>query len=477
MLKPIRRTRWLRPWWGLIAVAILLVAGLAVDTVMKVSPLEGYCPDDATCIAASSDFLAFYAGVAQSAAFRKTSEEFAERFADAELAARNATGIRPTAFRCWLWLGNRLLAAKAPEGVGVCIRPGLLLRSVDTFRRVILRAAPEDGVYAYGKLHYAWREGFLIVSESKGYVVSSLSAPVPELEPSDGRDDLRILFTGEHRASIHLHGREGLPVSGWCEANVSHRDSPLTVTDVWPDSPVLSIAASRCADVAALAGFAWGAVPKPSASEGLGFCLQALASMAGRMATAWRVNVLSKDWDKASSECACALLDVNMQGALPAPSLALVLRGRDTAAGPHPLQPLVPADTAVAYEWNGHSGTLVPWAGEPFTLCLSRSGQDWLATSQEPAMARLAGALHPGTEIRADLALRVQWKRLAGIIETLARKAGSSELVPRMDEHDVEKRVLPFLHVMEQLGALELDATMDQGKMTFRGSLANAGAR
>jgi hypothetical protein len=472
MLARLRRWRSAHPWAPLIGVLAGLGLLFWADARMKAAPFDGYCPDDAAWVAAAEDIASFYANVYQSDTGRVALEELKQPISDLELAIRKLTGVRPTPLRCWAWMGQRFLAASAPEGVGFAVHPGVLMRSVHVFRRVFSRTGVQDGLYAFGPLFYAWRDGFLIVSASPEYVAASLRAVPSDLEASKGRDDVRILHRAKDLTVLHLHNRDELPVSGSIAASLTHRTTPLTLADPWPEPPLCAVSVSRWKDIPVLAGFAWKCVQPLLRDGDAADAVAAVADAADRILTKWNVPALPEGWDRDVDECALAFCDADLDEMTPVPEAALVLRTAGPTHGAHPLAPLFQDAEPAPAEWNAQPGTRCPWLGEKLTACLCSYDRDWLFATNEPAMDRLAGHVREGGALEADAALRVNWRKAGKCVETVLRKAAEYELIPRMNANDVDQRWMPYIRTLSRLGTLRLEGNLQDGRLLFRGNLA-----
>ena len=462
----VRRVRGpLRRWRGLLCAVGLLAALAAVDARLKTGGGGGYCPEEAVWILAAEDFPSFWKGFVESNTVRAFNEQAPDWLGRFQLATRKLTGIRPTPTRWRVWLGNTFLAAGCAEGVGLCVRPGILLRVVHAFREVFQGVEATEGVFAFGPLSYAWREQFFIVSDAPGYVRACLSAQAPALEESHAPDEIRLCSTGHCRGFLRIRGEDELPVAGWINMNTAHRARPLTLPNAWPDDPIAAITASRWTDMRAVAAWA------------LDFChsqgiREEIRGMWEAVLHQWELDSLPKDWDAAVDECSLAITALDTDETLPVPEVAAVMRTRDLAEGPHPLQALVADRDALPYEWGDTAGWIAPWLSEKLAPCLACSGRDWLVTSQEPVMARLVGRLGQGAPVEADIALRIDWQRLADCGQRLVRSAAELELIPRMNPRDAEQKVIPYLQGIGQAGALFLKGTCVEGRLSFEGYLA-----
>ena len=473
MLKKMRGWWKRHPWYPLVGAVAVLFLLAWIDARTKSSALTGYCPEDATLIVATRNFPAIYGQALQSGVAKQGGDEVRKLYTRVEQWGRLAAGIRPTPARWGIWLGQTAVAARGAEGWGLCLRPGMLLRAADVYRRVVHRAHPDaDGIVAYDALFYAWRDGFLIASESRAYVAACLAAPEPDLEAFLSYDDLAIEWRKPPRGAVHVRIKNDIRVEGWIEGTITHRSTPLTTADVWPERPMVSVAVSKGSDLKQL--FAWAWLPLEAVIVDAGSeRLAALKDGAAFLSRQWGLDALPADWDKSVDECAVAVMDVDVQEVTPAPEIAAILRSALPAQGAYPLDELAVDGQMLPYEWKGHAGRLIPWLGEKLSPCLSSCERDWLFTTQEPTMARLAGRLREDAPVKADVALRADWKKLSERAEALVRRAAELELIPRVNVKDVESRVIPYVKMAACLGTLRIDGEGKGDRIAFEGVLAH----
>ena len=456
----------LRRWGVPLGAAAALVLLVWIDAQVKRAPIPGYCPENTAWVAAAEDFGRFYEGLQHCDAASALSDHAPHGLFDYELAVGEATGIRPTPLRWRVWMGNAFLAGASPEGVGFCTRPGVLLRAADALRRRLVRPVYGGSVFTLGRLFYGWRNGFLIVSQSHRYVTASLDADAPEVAGSRGRDELRVHAMHDRRAVVRIRAADGLPISGWVTGTVSKCKAPLSLPDAWPEAPLMSVSASRWADLARLPQLIHSAAAPGHVWP------RWLERVVETASEQWGVDRLPEDWDALVRECSLAVMDVDTEEVTPVPEVGVVMRGEGSARGPHPLEALGPEGQTIPYEWNGQPGLLAPWLGEKLTVCLGSYDRDWLVTSQEPVMNDLIGSLRPAHPVEADVVVRVNWQKLAATAGVLVRKAADFELIPRMNAQDAQERLIPFVEAASELGSARLEGHCRGDRIAFRGFLA-----
>ncbi|HUW60692.1 MAG TPA: hypothetical protein VMZ06_06765 [Candidatus Bathyarchaeia archaeon] len=469
----------IRGWRGWLAAVALLAALLVNMFLMFFRSDVVYCPHDAQWIISSEDFPAFYRNLLKTDLAKAVNDEAPEHYAAWQLAVRQDTGIRPTPLRWRVWLGRRLFAAVSENGWGACVRPGMLLRVADTLRGV---GHWRPAVRQFGPYYYAWRGGALIFSCSEKYVLNALRAQ-PCDSPLGGpfSDELWVYETQAARFALRIRPSRHIHVSGWLEGGqLAARQSPLGLDSPPEDAAIAWAAASTPKDLRVLAEAVWRALDR-HARVSVRPWFQALKDLAQKAVSSWSLDALSPNWDQQLTECSLLLFDVDDSEPLPVPEIGLVLRSNKVAGGSHPLESITNSGPRLPYEWDGHPGIVAPRAGEKAAICLTSSGADWLAASQEPAMARLIAILQQPTQQcqvdKSNAVVAVNWTKAAARAQPLARKAAALELFSGLNSTDLEKRVAPLLRALARQGCAHLHWRQNDGRLEFSGALTGGPAK
>lgn len=469
----------LRQWLPLVLTALLLGSFVLLDEAVKSSaPIDGYCPKDTLWIAAAENGPAFWDHLTGTDSFGRVKEDWPQPLSNIELAVRKTTGVRPTAARWRVFLGRKMLAAGLREdesgesATGLCVYPGVVLRSLDWVARLFSRPS-DTGIYQFGGLKYAWRDGFLIVSESLEYVEQSLKAPPPGVAQSAGPDRLRIHLTGDQPGLLELRARDGLPVTGWMHVTVTPRERPLTLANAWPETPLLLVDATAWSDV---------------------YALFTVFNRHFDQLDSWRETTLAAQelwrfWTKPEQrsnlpedagapqspeidEVCLALVEVDLSEELPIPKMAAIMRAQSPVSGPHPLAGTFSELDAFSMEWHGEPGLLIPLLGDKVTPCLSQNGNDYLAASQEPLMNELVDGVVPGPAVEGDIHVTLHWGEAGNVLEWCLNKLAGDELFTRQDELDLSMHWLPMARGISRLGMCRLTGQTRQGRFLLEGHLA-----
>ncbi|MCX5757602.1 MAG: hypothetical protein NTU83_03670 [Candidatus Hydrogenedentes bacterium] len=451
-----------RRWGPLLgALACLAILGV-VDTALKLAPVTGYCPDAVQWVLSTEDAGTFCSSFAGTRVGREAAKAFGEFLGHFQRDVRFSVGIRPTILRWRVWMGNYLVIASTPNGTGASVRPGVLLWTAERIRR-LLKSAPESGgVSSYGSWYYGWHRGFLVFSVSKDYVEAALNGQ--SVRHSGARDAILFRSLGADGLSVAVRGASGIPISGSVRSNVQHGSTPLTLPESWPNSPILSVSVRKPAELAGLAQVArpWLAGPRA----------QLLAAYLETIWRRWEMPDLGEGWDAGISETSLALTDVDMESVVPVPVLSCIMRGGDSVRGKHPLEAIADNSPSYPAEWNGEPGLRIPWLGEGLTLCLGRSGRDWLATSREPAMAQLAAERREGPDVDADVTLRLDWTKAGRVLSQVMPRLADWGLLPEMNQRDAEHRFGPLFDFLSKLGKASVNGHRERDQLVFDGFLS-----
>jgi hypothetical protein len=456
----------LRRWRSLILVCLVLGTLAAVDLWVKSAPqTAGYCPTDSSYTITAQDFGRFWQSLERTPAVERFTEEVPRPLAAFELAVCQATGIRPTASRWRLWMGKRFLWASTEEGSGLCVYPGLLLRGATIVRRAIGGSPDEKGVCTFRDYFYAWRDGFLILSESRAYVEATLTAEPVDMEDPGAPDEALLQWHVAPEGSLRLHAANDLHVSGEVRLPVTHATTPMTLADAWPENPLVAITASSWLNLHVL----W--TPIHAFLQESSPWRQA-APLAQLLKDTWGIGDLPDNWHRSFGECSFALLDVDVSEATPVPGAACILRSSQPVRGAHPLGPLLGPLPAIPYEWQGYAGVLTPLVGEKLAICLGRCEKDWLVTTRESLMTGLVGQLRELPPREADLALRIDWEKAGQNAERLLQRAGEFELFPGKNAEEVNRDYGGVARGLSRWGVLEITGQARGDVLVFEGFLA-----
>lgn len=438
------------------------------DRIARNAPLQPLHPKDVQWTFSTANFPAYWSALEKGDLVSRIADDWPRPQSSLELAARLSTGIRPTPGRWQLWLGYRLAVSKTADGIGVSAYPGWLLRAADVALRVITGNRDADGVSRYGAWHYGWRDGFLVASLSRAYVVACTTHPDPS--PLQCRDDGAPVFEwkGDSEGYIRLLPGEGLAVEGSIKANISDGPTPLTLSRAWPEPPALSVTARDAASLRTVGGLladtfdqveAWGHARQLGAiaAETWGLSWEAIPEASG------------------AHQIAAAVLDVDTSHALPVPLIAFAIRGPGAIGTP--ALNVFPQIQPIAYEWNGFPGAMTPLLGARFSLYACTANDDFLVTTSEPVMSELAGqlALGPAENAEIDVVLTADWEKVANALDALAQVAGEYQLLPRMNGDDVRHTISPRLTGLSKLGTMNLAGHVTQGRIEFSGNLFQPG--
>lgn len=454
-----------RPWKIFLGTLILIGLLVFIDSRFRAASFDGYCPESTTCVAMIEDFPAFYAALPATDAVTRLTQELGKSVSDLEMLARKHLGVRPTPFRWRVWLGDQLTVATAPEGGGVCLKPGLLVRLADRVMRLAGKTDTSDGISTMGSLYFAWRDGFLIASPSRQYVESSIQDSARKLGRQSLTNEIRVhVFDPEPLAEFTLTPQDGLPISGWLTARITRRTAPLTLAEAWPTVPLVSFTASNWDDIRSISNAVYALVEDVRFAKS-----DTLDNALFYVKSSWPFEKAPIAWDAGTDECSCALLDIDTGALPPVPEMAMAFRSTTMAEGPHPLEWLASPDQAIPHEWNGRPGVMIPWMGEQLALCLAGYESNWLAASRETVMTSMMGNLHIDSKVDADAAVRIAWPEFTQRVEALAVQAAQFGVLPGMNKEDLETQIAPILRAIGTLGMFSMDIHAEADRVSFKG--------
>ncbi|MCL4218429.1 MAG: hypothetical protein KJ052_15685, partial [Candidatus Hydrogenedentes bacterium] len=414
--------------------------------------------------ASAEDFPAFWETAFETRELDLIRQEVKSPLASLERQVRLGTGIRPTPGRWRVWFGHRLLVADSSEGQGLCVYPGVLLRIGHALNTLASTSVDNQPIYQFGGYFYAWRQRYLIASQSLGYVEAALSAAPPVVELSRGPSEIRVQWTGQPEGAIRLRALDGFPVEGRLRLSTTNRELPLHLSNTSEWQPAIFLTTSSWQDARAVLDTA---VRLASLSEtgrrGLNLFIRPWES--------WQLGELPHDWDLGISQMTFALADVHFVDHAAVPVFAGTFRSERPIRGNHPLLPLTATLNTQPYEWHGEPGLRAPLWGDALALCLGHTEYSWHATTQEPLMEILTRGEPPSEPLPDDLILRWNWGKNARLLTRLLAEAAGNDRLGRNNNDDFERDVAPWLKALENMGWLELIGESESGWTTFRGVL------
>ncbi len=451
-----------RGWWWLLAAFVGYLALGVVDQELKYPPHPGYVPAGAAWTAAAPDFphawrsalAAPWCGPIREKAFRQLHA--------AELAVREATGIRPTPARWRVWMGPNLWVGVKDGVWGLCVRPGLLMRAAHAVNRLFSHANNGDSVYVFGDFHYAWRDGFLVASPSLQYVSEALVAPPCVIQGAEtALDGVTVGWKGTVTGWA-LFRPDSPQVQGACFVPVRTDGEGLELGCAWPDPPLFSIATQ--ASLPFLTPL-WALIRDRVAEADVVACLPYLPDL-------WAAMAFPPVSLEVVQEAAIAFYLNDANPGWPVPEIAAALKTTDPPpTGKHPLAPLF-SEEGIPYAWGDRPGWILPLWGEPFAVCAAASGPYWLAASRESRMARIiAGPMRDIAPGRVA-AVHADWMQISGAIQTLLRRGAALGLIPRRNARDAESELIPLARIPEKWGTLCIDFHDGGDELRFVGDIA-----
>ena len=462
-----RRTRWVV--YGVVLWAV--VALIVFDRRLKSSDVPGFVPPNATWYCFAEDLPDFWDAMERNALWQSTRPELLGSARAFELRIARATGIRPTPGRFRLWCGDRLLVGALGNQLGVCARPGVLLRAALAVVRWRSEALA-GGIFKRNEVYWAWRDGFFIGSPSLEYVESALQASGPLRRSGARRDEIAFAIASSGGAApllqLTLNSGPGLPVAG--ELHLESRDA-LCAPRPDAEPPVSSVVFVSCGSshrLEAVAETLWRRCPPLDPAHEFSPFVHAAADYLARVHDL-ELPDLDAIGDRPLTLVCAGLASHDF---LPIPALAAQvprLPGETT----HPLLPFLAGVSAMDHEWSGQAGVLAPLWGDGLTLCLAQRDNRWVAATTEPLMAELMAVDHqnvPNSD--CHLAITVRWEPIAALLRTSAGTWREQELVPGANAETVRRWLQTATEVLESVGETRIEGRFSAESLRFEGRLA-----
>jgi len=461
-----QRRRWL--YAGMAAGMALLAAVVlaALDIRMKRAPHLGFAPSGAQWMVYCPDLPVFWAGLEESDSVQRALAKIPGGRQVFEETVAQTTSIRPAGAWWRLWLGPQTLISEGAGAWGCCVRPGVALRLACWLKEKTGRPA------RLGRFRYVWREGFLLASESPGYLRLAAKAPaVSALTPPQSSNALKILVRWKdgmepprppQKAELTLWAGPDLHIEGRAMLDAAFSGGgPLILPDAWKTAPILLLSGGSPGDLEAL--LRWSArtflggstdcPPFPGVYEAAGRLWQTLGTACPGETALW-----------------CSGIDFGP--ALPVPEIGLAVLHPPGLSIAQTLDAFVSAPEAIRYAWDRRDGWQIPLLGAECTLCMTALEPYWLFTSREQAMPGLLDGLQGGRPVDANLALRVDWRQASAALSLGLLRAAQWEILLEKNEDDVRREWLPLCAALGELGSLSVDAQAWGGWVQFKGQLA-----
>jgi hypothetical protein len=448
----------------------IVVAMLAVDSYLKNAPHLGYYPSDATWVAYTNETGKFWQALNTTDFAARLRRDGHTPLQQWESDTRASMGLQSTSVRWSSWIGRPLVAAGGDDGVGVCLRPGLLLRTAELVGRALGTVSESNGISRYGDWFFAWRDGYLLASHSVSAVVSLReSSSIIEHRSLSESGTAGLRWRADRDGEIMLSPEDGLPLRGWIAApsakpeearaaaslNRSEFRSPGLAAYL-TNTPILTLSGTVSESLTEFIRYGLTRLP---ASELVYPILQESA------------DALPTGWAEPGIPFAFALTHVDTSEGLAIPEMAYLrpLRSPAHTGFPHP--------GALKQEWGAFTGWIQPRVGEKLSLCAAAYDLIQLLTSQESLMAELAAALTKSDAVvgrGGELNMTLYWEPCSELIGELLLSAADRELIRRRNREDVKARYLPYVEMLSSLGALQLEGVFKESRLEFSGYVARS---
>ena len=483
-----KRLRFVKRWWPILGVMVILVLLSVLDRTLKYGPHFGYCPADSSWTLRSPHVVRWWRSFEETDAGVVLHEDLPDYFSAIALSFRHATGIRPTPIRVEAWLGHQVLLGGQGGRWGVCVRPGILLHAGLWFHRSLLGGVEDAGIAKFylgetasgapTSFYYGWRDGFLVVSPWREYVRGSLDAPAPmddDLRTVD--DGLTLAWLGPPSGTVSVRPEDGLPCRGRLGMAFATENSIRTIPEGLADSSLVFFAGVD------------GDVLKSLWKQFLPWFVsrdieERAVAMREFIFERWGGGGSADEWVALCKDAMVALVDVEVSERLPVPEIAVVLPGGTNVSSAdgrvsvegsgfdvreHPLQALLVDGGTIPYAWNTTEGAMMPLLGDKVSLSFAREGGYWLAASQERVMSTVLYHLDSTVRVRWGTSVGVNWEKVASLAVGLRR--GGAGPVWRDDAWTRGRGYSweALARTVQRLGVLRLSGHLEEGDTVFQG--------
>jgi len=449
--------------WGLLLSAIAVLAVLfALDYGLKgVGEGLGFHPQDASRVVASADFPSFCKKLAATDAAARFTAETPRPFDRFELAVRKATGVRPTPLRWRVWLGPRMVWSRWNGTYGMSVHPGILMRVVHLYQALKGSKTSQNGLSHYAAYHYAWRDGYLIFSPSKEYVLAALEAPLVERDEGLPPQELAIRWD---QGEILISPEPGIPIHGTLDIAVQTSKTPLLLAGGWPGNSILSLTTHSPDDTVAL----WRVVHEPLKTMTASDRLSSFASFVWEQ---WQLEPPSEGWKQHVEEFSVALMALDTTETIPLPEWGVMMRA--PKADEIRQHPWAPAVAPLSPPWEGRPGLIATLLGEKVAICLAQDGDRWLTVSRQDRMSELLAIRSSEPDVEADILLEINWEAAGRTAEILLRMAAEQELIPEMNPQEVDAYLAKYARSVARMGRLRITGKANENRLVLSGILVS----
>ncbi len=452
----------------------VIAALIAVDHRQKQTESPGFIPEGATWYCYVADWPTCWTQLAENNLWHETRPQLLPAMRTAELRVFRAAGVRPTPRRFRLYLGRSLLVASTGDAYGICVKPGVFVRTALALKRLVTRSASND-VLESGSVFLAMRDGFLIASESRHFVDAALRGGALVLAQRARPNSCQFVVLNPDgqppRLQLSLDPAPGLPVNG-----LLRTDLPTTGCGYSLDAvpPIPAIAFMSCGSF-----------------QHLGACARALIAMAPHLTALEPMRLFIaaasdaflqpligglSDWASIPDRPLSVMwTGLQTESVLPVPAVGLRAT-RLTGDSLHPLAPMLEAADAMPHEWDSASGSLAPWLGAAMTICLAQDQALWLAASTEPLMAQLASAPPPSPDSNQhQLLLEIDWTKAAEALRGAAAQWSTLELAPQAGRAATYQQTAGWADALQNLRATRVYGSFVPEGFQFEGILNDSG--
>jgi hypothetical protein len=372
--------------------------------------------------------------------------------------ARKRLGIRLTSDRWNTWMGPRTVIGKADEGWGITAKPGLLLRGVHAWNRMVGQRS-DGGVWTFRGWYYGWRDAYLVAAPDAAYVRAVLDGGIA-VNPNESATVVRIdIVANDVRPahSLQIEPTDSFPIEGTVEAAFTSMPAESPVGAVAARTAVLSISGARLTEIGSYAASflpSWRNLDELRDELNGASTLGWPSGSAPGMAAAYSVLVVH---------------DIDTAPFLVVPSVYT----RVAWKGPVSDVASLPVG-AVPYAWGEREGWSALRKGMQMMSWVAWDSAAFHAANSAAAMEKYIDSSMEEPASDFDVRVSLDWDRATGYAERIILAAVEAELLPEINRRDAELRYGKIMPWFRHLGRLEYTGKTVDGKLQFHGLVSGA---
>ncbi|HIA48887.1 MAG TPA: hypothetical protein EYN96_13180 [Candidatus Hydrogenedentes bacterium] len=445
----VRLIRW-RRWVPLILVIASLLSVRALDTYLKESESNGFRLKEASWSVSVDDVGAVWESLMETSTWVAISKERGDPLREEMVSFRKTLGIRLSPNRWNTWLGSGAVISGLNGDTGITVKPGVLFRLAHVGVR-LFGEKPMGAVYSNGSVFYAWQNGFICFSESRGFVESMLSEEGEYIRGGDEPKVVAIALSKPYLLRCRVHIEDGFPVEGWIGYSVEARDVPVQLVSSTAKTDALTIAGAKPQEWFSLL------IELMPNWANLDLAREMLSDIGPRMSDDEMSDEREKVW---------VLDDILSQHFLAVPIFTIAEEGGEWASTAD-----VTNFDRTEIRWGPLKGWKEPWFGHTYEWCVASDEGIRVTTNQSSHMLQNADRWSVGPASVINCRIVANYREFAELIRPLVSDAADHEYFPGVNREDIEVKWANVWDRLANLESLLLEGSVVDDGVSFRGYL------